>query len=288
MSAEPWQAGVTTAEKKTPAQQLTRLRRGENTGRKEWRARGQRWLRFLSPFLLLAAWEIFADLGVIDVRFFPPPSEIILTGWSLVEDGTLLGAVSDSLSRVLIGYIGGAIVGVAIGLWLGLSDWFRALIEPWVQVTYPIPKLALYPLFVLVFGLGEMPILILLAITVFYIVVINTIAGVLSIRHVLLDVGRDCNATFLQFFRTIALPASMPHICTSLELSLGLAYIVLIAAEFVGARTGLGAIIWSSWQLFDVGPMYVAIMTVSMLGYISVLIVRYLGNLAMPWRHSKS
>lgn len=262
------------------------LRRGENTSHREWTARGQWWLRLISPFLLVIAWEVLAQIGAIDRRFFPPPSEIVLAAGIIIDDGALAKATVDSLRRLWSGYLIGAGVGIAVGLWLGLSSWFRALIEPWIQITYPIPKLAVYPLLVLLVGLGEMPIIILLAITVFYIVAINTIAGVLSIRPVLLDVGRDCKATFFQFFRTIALPAAMPHICTSLELSLGLAYIVLIAAEFIGARTGFGAIIWSSWQLFDVAPMYVAIVSISVLGYLSVLGVRFLSDVVMPWRRT--
>jgi NitT/TauT family transport system permease protein len=273
----------------TPAQKMPGdiQRRGENTGRHEWVARAQWWLRLVSPFLLLGLWELMARIGGLDRRFFPPPSEIVMSAGHIIEDGSLLAATQASLWRIAVGYVTGAAAGVVIGLWLGLSSWSRALIEPWIQITYPIPKLALYPLLVLVVGLGDTPIIILLSITVFYIVAINTVAGVLSIKPVYLDVGRDCRATFGQFFRTIALPASMPHICTSLELSLGLAYIVLIAAEFVGAKTGLGAIVWLSWQLFDVAPMYVAIVTVSVLGYVSVLALRYLGDLLMPWRRGQ-
>jgi ABC-type nitrate/sulfonate/bicarbonate transport system permease component len=128
---------------------------------------------------------------------------------------------------------------------------------------------------------------ILLAIAVFYIVAINASAGVMSIRPVILDVGRDCNASFLQSVRTIALPASLPTIMTGLEVSLGIAYIVLVAVEFVGANRGLGSIIWSSWQLFDVAPMYVAITTVGVIGYLSVLLLRALGNRLMPWRPNR-
>ena len=225
--------------------------------------------------------------GGLDARFFPPPSEIGKSAIHVVQDGSLFSASRDTLRRLALGYGIGAFAGVIVGLWLGLSSWFRALVEPWLQITYPIPKLALYPLLVLVVGLGEMPIIALLAIGVFYIVAINTIAGVLSIRPVFLDVGRDCGVSFLQSFLTIALPASLPHIFTSLEISLGLAYIILIGAEFVGAKSGLGAIIWSSWQLFDVGPMYVAIVTVSVLGYFSVLLTRWLGDLLMPWRRTR-
>jgi len=133
-------------------------------------------------------------------------------------------------------------------------------------------------------GIGEPPIVILLSITVFYIVVINAMSGVLEIKPVFMDVGRDYNATFLQSVRTIALPAAMPHILTGLEVALGIAYIVLIATEFVGAKTGLGHVIWSSWQLFDVAPMYVAITTISLLGYFSVLGLRMIGNALVPWR----
>jgi NitT/TauT family transport system permease protein len=101
---------------------------------------------------------------------------------------------------------------------------------------------------------------------------------------VILDVGRDCDASFLQLVRTIALPAAMPHIFTGLEIAMGIAYIVLVAAEFVGARSGLGSLIWSSWQLFDVAPMYVAIVTISVLGYASVMLLRLAADLMMPWR----
>jgi NitT/TauT family transport system permease protein len=201
----------------------------------------------------------------------------------MAEQGVLLSSIVVSLRRIAIGFASGALSGVAVGLWLGLSSWSRALIEPWIQVTYPIPKLALYPLLILIVGIGEVPILLLLGIAVFYIVCINTIAGVRSIRPVFLDVGRDCRASFRQFFTTIALPASLPHICTSLELSIGVAYIVLVAAEFVGTRTGLGAVIWSSWQLFDVAQMYVAILVVGILGYASVLLMRLAAGVLMPW-----
>ncbi len=264
----------------------TLLRRGENTGQHQWTARAQWWLRLISPLLLLGTWELLAYMGELDARFFPPPSEIGKSAVSVIQDGSLWRASQDTLRRLALGYGAGALSGVIIGLWLGLSTWFRALIEPWIQITYPIPKLALYPLLVLVVGLGEMPIIVLLAIGVFYVVAINTIAGVLSIRRVIIDVGRDCRASFMQFFLTIALPASLPHIFTALEISLGLAYIILIGAEFVGAKSGLGAIIWSSWQLFDVGPMYVSIVTVSVLGYFSVLATRWLGDFLMPWRRT--
>jgi ABC-type nitrate/sulfonate/bicarbonate transport system permease component len=259
------------------------LRRGESASHQQWSLRAQWWLTACSPLLLFFCWEVAASAGVMDRRFFPPPTEIAVSAATMFEQGVLLTSMAVSLRRLAIGFGFGALAGVAVGLWLGLSAWSRALIEPWIQVTYPIPKLALYPLLVLIVGIGEAPILLLLGIAVFYIVCINTIASVLSIRPVYLDVGRDCRANFRQFFATIALPASLPHICTSLELAIGVAYIVLIAAEFVGTRTGLGAIIWSSWQLFDVAQMYVAIVVVGLLGYAAVVLMRLAAGILMPW-----
>jgi NitT/TauT family transport system permease protein len=264
------------------------LRRGQGRQRHESVRRGQKLLRILSPFLLLVFWEVFSRVGLLDERFFPPPTRLIDTTQQMIADGSLARATIDSLRRLFWGFTGGALAGCAVGLWLGLSGWSRALIEPWLIVTYPIPKLAVYPLLVLIVGLGEYPIVILLAIAVFYVVAINLISGVLAIKPVILDVGRDSNATFLQLVRTVALPASLPHIFTGLEIAMGIAYIVLIAAEFVGAKSGLGNIIWSSWQLFDVAPMYVAIITISVLGYTSVLALRAIGNFLMPWRKSQS
>jgi len=265
----------------TPAGLITRAAQPGSRGRQE---RGKKVLRLVSPFLLLGLWELLSRLGVLDARFFPPPTELVASAKQMMLDGSLLASSADSLRRLVIGYVAGAALGVVVGLWLGLSSWSRALLEPWLIVTYPIPKLALYPLLVLIVGLGEPPIIILLAIAVFYVVAINLIAGVLGIRPVILDVGRDCGASFWQLVRTVALPASLPHIMTGLEISMGIAYIVLIAAEFVGAKSGLGSVIWNSWQLFDVAPMYVSIVTISVLGYGSVMALRYLAELIMPWQ----
>jgi NitT/TauT family transport system permease protein len=264
------------------------IRRGAGSEHNEAARRGQRMLRLVSPFLLLVVWELLSRWGILDRRFFPPPSDLVETTKQLIVDGSLLSAALDSLRRLFLGYSIGALCGCVVGLWVGLSSWSRALIEPWLIVTYPIPKLAVYPLLVLIVGLGDPPIVILLAIAVFYIVAINIISGVLAIKPVILDVGKDCDAHFLQTVRTIALPAALPHIFTGLEIALGIAYIVLIAAEFVGSKNGLGSIIWSSWQLFDVNPMYVSIISISVLGYVSVLLLRAVAARLMPWRKTSS
>jgi NitT/TauT family transport system permease protein len=283
-AAPPASTGAAASAPASNPGATTLVKRGHGAHSQRSTAALQSWLRLLSPFLLLLLWEVLSRSGLLDTRFFPPPTEIAQTAWQMMQSGALWEAVRHSLYRVGAGYALGAVLGAIAGLLLGLSSWLRALMEPWLLVTYPVPKLAIYPLLVLLVGLGDPPIIILLAIAVFYIVAMNAMAGVLSIKPVILDVGRDCNASFWQSVRTIALPAAMPNLMTGLEVSLGIAYIVLIAAEFVGAERGLGSVIWSSWQLFDVAPMYVAITTVSVIGYLSVLGLRALGGWLMPWR----
>lgn len=203
---------------------------------------------------------------------------------NMVADGSLLDATLMSVRRVVLGYVSGAFVGIVVGLWLGLPSWSRAVFGPWVQFTYPIPKLAVYPLLLLLVGMGELPMKLLLAIATFYIVVLSTIAAVLSISGSIIDVGKNLHATFGQFFRTIALPGSMPQIVTSLELSLGIAFILVIAVEFLGAGSGLGFIMWSSWQVLEIKPMYVGLDAITVIGFLSVLGVRLLGRTVMPWQ----
>jgi len=246
----------------------------------------QKGLRAASPVVLLVLWEFASRSGAVDVRFFPAPSMIFQTAVDLFRSGLLLDATLVTLRRVFVGYFLGASLGIVIGLWLGLSSWSRTFLEPMIQLTYPVPKLAVYPLLLLLVGTGERPMVLLLAIATFYLVVISTIAAVLSISQSYLDVGRDSNASFLQFFLTIALPGSLPQILTGLELALGIAYILVIAVEFLGAQAGLGYIIWSSWQVIEIQRMFVAISLITVLGYASVIGQRAIGELITPWRRT--
>lgn len=259
------------------------VRRGEGRSNSIRVRKMQRGLRAFSPFLLLLIWEAASRSGVLDVRFFPAPSMIVETGVDMATSGQLLDSTLETLKRLFFGYVIGSVVAVIVGLWLGLSSWARSLLEPWIHITYPIPKLAVYPLLLLIVGLGDLPMILVLAIAVFYIVVLNTIAAVLSISSTIVDVGRDHNANFRQFFFTIAFPATLPQIITGLEIALGISYLLAIATEFLSSNEGLGHIIWASWETLDVKPMYVALCTITVAGFLSTIGLRALGQRLTPW-----
>ncbi|MDQ3400967.1 MAG: ABC transporter permease [Chloroflexota bacterium] len=246
--------------------------------------RAERVATILSPVLLVVVWEAVAQVHLIDTRFFPPPSEIAAALGKLIASGELLGHLSASAGRVVIGFLIGGVPAVAIGLLMGISPLFRAFVRPLVSVTFPIPKIAILPLVILVFGLGEASKWAIVAIGVFFLVLINTLAGVLAIPRIYFDVARTVGASRWQQYLTVALPGALPSILTGVQLGFGIALVVLVAAEFVGAKTGVGYLIWSSWQSFLIERMWAGLVVIAATGYLVQLGLDWLEGRLVPWR----
>ena len=244
----------------------------------------ERLLSLFSPLLLLVVWELLVRAQLLDYRFFPAPSSIVGTFAQLIASGELLVDIKDSLTRVIIGFLLGAIPGLILGIVMGLSRMVRAFFRPMVAALYPIPKIAILPLIMLIFGLGETTKYVSVAMGVVFIVLINTMGGVMNIDKIYLDVGRNFGASRLQFYRTIALPGALPAIFTGFQLSLGVALVVIVATEFVGAKTGIGYLIWQSWQTFSVEAMYCGLVVTAFLGFLSQLLLDTVQRLCIPWR----
>src|SRR5215831_20492164 len=211
----------------------------------------ERTISLLSPLILLALWEVLALQGVIDTRFFPAPHVIFASLWQMVlpsqayPTGELWYHLSISLERIVIGFLIGAVPGIIIGLAMGLFGPIRAMIQPLIDATFPIPKVALLPLFIMIFGIGEQSKYAIIATAVIYLVLINTVAGVRNIDRIYLDVGQNFRASQLMMFTDIALPGALPMIVTGIKLGSGVALLVLATAEFVGAKSGVGYVIWT-------------------------------------------
>jgi len=238
----------------------------------------------LSPLLLLALWEICARMGWIEVRFFPAPSTIFIRFAELVQTYEFWRDLGLSLQRAGIGMLMGGIPGIMLGLAMGLFRPVRDFAQPLIAGLYPLPKIAILPLLLLIFGLGEMSKYVTIAIGVFFIMVINTSAGVLSIRPIFFDVPRSLQASRWQIYRTVALPGALPGIFTGVRLATGVALLLLVSAEFVGANDGLGYRIWWSWTVFWVDTMYVGLFEIAMLGFLSAYLVDRLEKALLPWR----
>jgi NitT/TauT family transport system permease protein len=242
-------------------------------------------LSAISPFLLLGLWEALVRLHLLDPRFFPAPTSIVGTFTSLILSGELFIALKASLFRILVGFLAGAVPGVLIGLTMGLFPLVRALLQPMVAATYPIPKIALLPLIMLVFGIGESAKVATIAIGVFFLVLINTVAGVVNIDHIYLDVARNFGASRKDYYLTIALPGALPLIITGVKLGMGMALLLIVAAEMIAAQAGIGYMIWTGYSTFDLEKMYVAFIVMAFLGFIFSSGLDELEKVVVPWRH---
>jgi NitT/TauT family transport system permease protein len=247
-----------------------------------WNRNGPR-LALLSPLVILLLWEVASQTGLLDRRFFPPPSQVVGQLTDPRTQARLPGDIVASLSRILIGFGIGSGLGLAIGLWLGLFRVPRTLLAPIFAALYPIPKLALFPLLLVLFGLGDQSKWAAIAIGAFFLVFYNTLAGVLQIPPIYLDVARNAGASRLQVFRTVALPAAAPDIFTGLKLATGTSFVVLAAVEFVGGRVGLGTFLWSSWQTLQVDRMYLALVIFAILGFAAISFVSWVESRLVPW-----
>ena len=220
-----------------------------------------------SPLLLLLIWELAVRSGMVDSRFFPAPTAVFGELIELARSGELLADLGWTMQRVAIGFLLGAIPGILLGLALGLSPILNAFLRPIIAAIYPVPKIALFPLVMMMFGLGETSKWVIVALAVFFQVFFSTLAGVVNIEPIYLDVAKNFGASRWQAYRTIALPAALPYMLTGCQLGLGMALIVVVVAEQFGTKTGLGFLIWRSWQVFEVRDMFVGLMMVALLGF---------------------
>jgi NitT/TauT family transport system permease protein len=244
----------------------------------------ERLLMVASPIALLVLWEVLVRVHVIDARFFPPPSRILQQLIKLMQTGELWDNTWASLRRLFFGVLIGGIPALVLGIVMGLYRPVRALVEPLVAATYPVPKSAILPLLLLIFGLGEASKIAMVAIGMFYPVLINSMAGVLQINRIYLDVGRNFHASRRQVFRTIALPGALPFIMTGVKLGVGMGLILIAIAEMIGAKSGLGYMIWNAWEILAVETMYVGLLVIAVLGFVFTLVLNEVERWVVPWK----
>jgi len=246
--------------------------------------RSYRWLALVSPVLLLAVWEILSRTGILDARYVPPPSEVLRTLVALTRSGDLPYHIGISVRRILVGFMLGAIPAVALGLAMGLSRPVRALLMPIVAAIYPIPKIAVYPLIIFYLGIGEASKVSIVALSIFFLVLLNTMAGVIGLDRVYFNIARAYGAGPRGIFTTVAWPGALPAIFTGLKLGMGFALIVIVGAELLGSDAGIGFLIWQSYQIFAIERMFAGLLVTALLGWLATIALDWLERWALPWR----
>ena len=263
------------------------------------------------PILLLALWEMAVRLKWLDARFFPAPSTVAIALWDLTAKGELLGKFWElpgriwkgdwigvqkvieeghvwvSLLRIFAGFFLGAIPGIILGVIMGMNRTIRVALDPVISAVYVLPKIAILPLIMLIFGIGELSKIVIVGIASFFLVLINTTVGVRDIEPIFFEAGHNYGASRVQMFRHVIIPGALPIIFAGLRLSLGTALIVIIAAEFVAAKYGLGYLIWFSWQTLLTENMFAGLVVIMILGALFTSGLQAVEKWLMPWQREE-
>lgn len=216
--------------------------------------------------LVLISWQSIAWLGGWNEALFPTPAQTVHGFAEILADGVLLKDIGTSLYRFLLGYTTSVVLAMALGLILGWYQSIWAFLNPIAQVLRPISPVAWLPFIVLVFGIGDMPSLVIIFLAAFFPVLLSTVAAVAGIEPVYLKVARNFGIGQPQLLTKIIFPAIFPRIATGLHLALGTAWVFLVAGEMVGTQSGLGFLIIDARNNLRADLLMTAIITIGVLG----------------------
>ena len=247
--------------------------------------------RIAGPLIVLVTWYLASTRGWVDPRFVPSPITVVraLQEWMFGPvganpySGTWFAHAGNSTYRVLVGFLIAAATGVTIGSLIG---WFRLvsdLVDPVIQILRPVPITAWVPFAVIFFGIRDGSAFFLIALGAFFPIVVNTAAGVAGTPKLLVRAARMLGIRPYMLLPRVILPAAMPYIFTGLRLGIGLAWVLVIVAEMMAVKSGLGFAMWDAYYFLRLDIIIAAMLSVGALGFLSDLIIRLIGRRFLRW-----
>ncbi|MGW5269150.1 ABC transporter permease [Rhodococcus sp. NPDC003994] len=249
-----------------------------------WQRRRWTVLRALSPVAILLLWQVASAAGVLSERVLPAPSLILDAGWQLTTSGELAHALAVSGTRVVQGLLLGGVIGVLLGTIVGLSRFAEATVDPPLQMLRALPHLGLIPLFILWFGIGETPKILLVALGVAFPLYLNTFSAIRQIDRKFLDTAVVLGFSWWQRFTVIIAPSIAPQLLVGLRQSLAIAWLSLIVAEQINAESGLGYIINNARDFLRIDVIIFGLVVYALMGIATDGIVRILEKRSLRYR----
>ncbi len=243
-----------------------------------------RWVGAASFVGVIALLEILSQLGMIGPLTFPAPSAIGVALLDLYESGQLWLHLQASLSRLAIGWTMGVVAGIVVGFAIGIGSWSRSVGVPWVAAVSAIPKIALLPLFIIWFGIGEGSKYATIAFGTFFPTVINTFGGVDNVERNLIRMGQSFNLKRRTIITQIILPGTLPSILSAFRISASIGIILLVAGEMVAAEFGIGAYIIQQQNLFQLDRLMAGVVLLMILGLAIYGVIGLLERWLLKWR----
>jgi len=236
-----------------------------------------------APFALLAVWEVAARTGLIESSLLPAPSLVIATAEHLIATGELQQNLGASLRRAVTGFALGGTTGLGLGLLVGLSRWADVVFDRNIQMLRAVPFLAILPLVLVWFGVGEVGKIFLVALASLFPLYLNTVLGIRQVDPKLIEMCRVFGVSGLALVRSAILPGALPSILNGVRLGLTTSWLALVAAESIGAAAGIGVLATNAREFLQTDIMVLVIVLYALIGLASDLLARRLERGLLGW-----
>lgn len=248
-----------------------------------------RWAeRVIGIVLFLLLWEALPRLGVVSDAYLSPPSAVLAAIGQLLDNGQLWKHVAASLQRSLWGLVLASAAGVVLGLLIGGFKRLAAIVDPVLQLFRQTSAFALFPVFILFLGIGELSKVAIIFWASFWPVLLSTVSGVKQVDRLLVNSALSMGASHRFVFFRVVLPASLPSIFTGVRLAGAYSITALVAAEMIGAHSGLGFLTLNSQETFQIPTMYAGILMLAVLGLLLNYLLALLERRLLRWRRGLS
>jgi NitT/TauT family transport system permease protein len=249
------------------------------------------------PATILLLWQIFSEIGFVRRNVLPPPSEVLSVWYDLVTgstddagrySGTWLDHAWASTWRVFAGFGWGVALGIFVGLLIGLSKLMERVLDPTIQVLRNIPVTAWVPLSLVFFGIGNAPAVFLIGLGAFFPAAINSTHGVRQLNITLYKAARMMGANERELLSRVILPAALPSILTGVRLSMGIAWVLVVVAEILAVRSGLGYLLNDAYLFYRNDVVIAAMLSIGVLGFLSDRLVVLVREMLLAWNKKET
>jgi len=238
----------------------------------------------LALMLLLAAWQALYLVPWLHPAVIPSPYTILIAFENGLVTGEIIGHSLASLGRILLGFCAAAVLGVGLGLSLARFGFLRPLAEPLIELLKPIPPIAWIPIAILLFGLGDLPSYFIVFIGAFFPIYLNTSFGALQLPTRYINLARTLELSEYTYFKDVLFKFALPYIFTGFRIGIGMAWMSVIAAELIGAQSGLGYYIQMNRLMLNTDRVIAGMMAIGVLGFLLTAGIRRIEAHCVPWK----
>jgi len=244
--------------------------------------------KFLSPVFLFAVCEIIGRSGWIDPFFFPPPSSMLKSLYSMTVSGEIFPHIAISLIRALTGYLLAAVFGLIVGLLVAWSRIVESIADPLIELIRPVSTFALVPVMFVWFGIGNGSKIAIIFKACFFPIVLNTIGGIKGVDVRLIQAARSLGANGYQLWIKVLIPAALPMIMTGMRISTAMAMLSIIGVEMLAGDSGIGFLVIDAQRIFATDRMFAGIIVIALIGFMLDRSARFIQDRILVWHRETS